>query len=209
MTRSGFLAVLLCAVALASPAEARDMNGKFGLGYSQTLGGVSGIHLKYFVKDFVLEGTIGLDLFKPSSLDVRTSVKGALGVFYNFARFEIANLGVGVRADVGWRNGKSVAASAIKACVDEGGAPADCQSKNPGSSAWQFNVEIPLVAELFFTDHFAINVQAGVLFTIVNSAQKALPQATGQMATDTAEKGFGFSFGSGSLFGSAGFTVYF
>lgn len=205
MKHSGFVAILLGAVLLAAPADARDMNGKFGLGYSQTLGGVSGIHLKYFVHDVLIEGTIGLDLFKPKDMDPRTSVKGAVGIFYNFARFEVANLGVGVRADVGWRNGEAVTAEFRKSCDASTGA--DCTKSQP--SAWQFNVEIPLLAELFFTDHFAVNVQAGVLFTIVQNQQKALPQSTGQMATDTSEKGFGFSFGGGSLFGSAGFSIYF
>ena len=209
MTRLGFAGMLLTCLAIGSSADARDMNGKFGLGYSQTMGGVSGIQFKYYVHDFVVEGTFGFDLFKPSSLDVRTGVKGAVGVIYNFARFEIANLGVGLRADIGWRNGASVAAGAIGDCVAKGGDSAECQKNNPASSVWQFNVEIPLVAELYFTDHFAINIQTGVLFTIVNSTHKALPQSTGQLATDSPEKGFGFSFGGGSLFGSAGFTVYF
>ena len=209
MTRLGIVGILLSCLAVSSSVDARDMNGKFGLGYSQTLGGVSGIQLKYYVQDFVIEGTVGFDLFKPSSLDARTGVKGAVGVVYNFARFEIANLGVGVRADIGWRNGASASAGAIRTCVDAGGTSADCQKANMGSSVWQVNVEIPLVAELYFTDHFALNVQAGLLLTIATTRQKALPQSTGQQATDSTEKGVGFSFGGGSLFGSAGFTVYF
>jgi hypothetical protein len=209
MMRLGVVGILLSCLLVGTAADARDMNGKFGIGYSQTLGGVSGIQLKYYVQDFVIEGTFGFDLFKPSSLDVRTGVKGSVGVVYNFARFEIANLGVGVRADIGWRNGASVGASLAKACVDAGGVAADCQKNNPGSSVWQFNVEIPLIAELYFTDHFAVNLSTGVLFTIATSRNKALPQSTGQQATDSTEEGFGFSFGGGSLFGSAGFSVYF
>jgi hypothetical protein len=194
------------ATAVPSPAAARDMNGKFGLGYEQTLGGVSGIHLKYHVRDFVIQGIVGFDLFKPKDLDPRTSVKGSVGLTYNFARFEIANLGVGIRADVGWRNGNAVTADARKACTAEGGTSCDTLSRG---SRWQVNLEIPLVAELFFTDHFAVSLQAGVLFTFVTEAEKALPQSTGQMSTDSQEKGFGFGFGGGSLFGAAGFTVYF
>lgn len=203
-----FLACLPLALVLLAPAttEARDMNGKFGLGYEQTLGGVSGIHLKYHVRDFVIQGIVGFDLFKPKDLDPRTAVKGSVGVVYNFARFEIANLGVGIRADLGWRNGEAVTADARKACVKEGGTSCDTLSRG---SRWQVNLEVPLVAELFFTDHFAVSLQAGVLFTFVTQAEKALPQSTGQMSSDTAEEGFGFGFGGGSLFGAAGFTVYF
>jgi hypothetical protein len=208
MSRMGLLPFLLASMALAAPAEARNMNGKFGVGYSQTLGGVSGLHLKYFVKDVLIEGTLGFDLFKPSDMDPRTSVKGAVGAFYNFARFEIANLGVGVRLDVGWRNGEAITASLRKTCLADGNDAATCKGVK-GSSAWQFNLEIPLLAEVFFTDHFALNVQAGVVFTFVTNQNKALPQELGQMSTDTQEKGFGFGFGGGSLFGSAGFTVYF
>ncbi len=208
MKRLASVAILLGALLAASPAGARNMNGKFGVGYSQTLGGVSGIQLRYFVKDFAIEGTIGLDLFKPKDMDPRTSVKGALGVVYNFARFEIANLGVGVRGDVGWRNGEAIAAGLRSKCLDKATDASTCNGIT-ADSAWQFNVEIPLVAELFFTDHLSVNLQAGVLFTIVNTKNKALPQSTGQQSTDTEEEGFGFSFGAGSLFGSAGFTVYF
>jgi hypothetical protein len=208
MSRAGLLPFLLVPLVLAAPAEARDMNGKFGLGYSQTLGGVSGLHLKYFIKDFVIEGTVGFDLFKPKDMDPRTSVKGAVGVFYNFARFEIANLGVGARVDIGWRNGEAITAFLRKTCLAGNNDAATCSALS-GGSAWQINLEVPLMAEVFFTDHFAVNIQAGVLFTFVTQQNKALPQNTGLLSTDTEEKGFGFSFGGGGLFGSAGFTVYF
>lgn len=208
MRRASLLPFLLGPLLVATPALARDMNGKFGIGYSQTLGGVSGLHVKYFVKDVLIEGTVGFDLFKPKDLDPRTAVKGAVGVFYNFARFEVANLGVGARVDVGWRNGEAVTATARASCRSDGSDAATCDAIRRGST-WQVNLEIPLLAEVFFTDHFAVNVQAGVLFTFVTQSQKALPQSTGQMASDTGEEGFGFGFGGGSLFGSAGFSVYF
>lgn len=195
--------LLLCAV----PATARDMNGKFGVGYDQSLGGVSGLNLKYHVGNIGIWGTLGFDLFKPAESDPRTAVRFAVAALYDFARFEVVNLGVGIRADVGWRNGEAVTADRRKAAGCATGTV--CPLVQEGGSIWQVNLEIPLVAEVFFTDHFALHVATGLTFTILMTEDVALPQETGRLSTDTKEKGFGFGIGNGSLFGSAGFTVYF
>lgn len=206
--RRRFLPIALFCLGLAAPgaARARDMNGKFGLGYEQTLGGVSGIHLKYHVRDFVIQGVLGFDIFKPTDSDPRTAVRGALGVAYHFARFEVVNLGIGIRGDVGWRNGEAVTAAARSECRDQGGSDCDTR-KEP--SAWEFNLEIPLLAEVFFTDHFALSLQTGVLFQFVTKSRVALQAPSSGPVTDGREKGFGFGFGGGGLFASMGFTVYF
>lgn len=207
MTRIVRLALPLLILGVAVPVAARDMNGKFGVGYDQSLGGVSGLNLKYHVGNVGIWGTLGFDLFKPAESDPRTAVRFAVAVLYDFARFEIVNLGVGLRADVGWRNGEAVTADRRKAAGCTAGTA--CPLVTKADSLWQVNLEIPLVAEIFFTDHFALHVATGLTFTILTTDDVALPQDTGRLSTGTKEKGFGFGIGNGSLFGSAGFTVYF
>lgn len=200
--------VLVLALVLAStPALARDMNGKFGIGYDQSLGGVSGLNLKYHIGNVGIWGTLGFDLFKPAESDPRTAVRFAVAALYDFARFEVVNLGVGIRANVGWRNGEAVTADRRKAAGCQAGAA--CPLVTKAGSLWQVNIEVPLVAEVFFSDHFALHLATGLTFTILTTNDVALKQETGRLSTDTKEKGFGFGIGNGSLFGAAGFTVYF
>lgn len=209
------LPVILAGLALARPAAAKDMNGKFGVGYTQSLGGVSGLNLRYFVGDVQVEGTVGFDLFQPSKsavdLGTWTSVKGSVGALYYFARSDQANLGTGLRVDLGWRSREAVGGEAAGECAAGDGNEA-CQrdAMARASSAWQVNIEVPLQAEFFFTDHFALGLATGLLFTIITQEGQA-PLATGtkSLAADTKKKGFGFSLGSGSLFGTASFTYYF
>jgi hypothetical protein len=207
MRRIGLLVVMLVLFA-QFPAAARDMNGKFGVGYEQSLGGVSGLEVRYFISDFAISGIVGFDLFKPSNSDPRTAVQFAVGTIYNFARFEIVNLGIGVRAGAGWKNGDAVTAERKRDAGCKGSDP--CPVVQPAGNVWQVNVEIPLMAELFFTDHFSIHLATGILFTILTHESTVMKQTgTGGVVPESGEKGFGFGIGNGSLFGSAGFTVYF
>ncbi len=200
--------VVLAAFAPASSA-AKDMSGKFGIGFDQSLGGVSGINFKYFMGDFSLWVTPGVDLFAPKDGDTAVALNIALAGIYNFARSEQANFGAGLRVDFGYRN---------KAAGD----------------TWQVNLEIPLVAEFFFTDHFALHLSTAIVLQIIPDTGPALSAPTAASltkngssstvttvvtsadgktqtitTTTTGRQGIGFSFGSGSLVGSAGFTYYF
>ncbi|HHW96328.1 MAG: hypothetical protein ACOX51_00405 [Myxococcota bacterium] len=198
---------LVMAISIPMSVDARDMNGKFGIGYDQSLGGVSGLSLKYHLGNFVLWGTLGFDLFKPTESDPRTAVRFALAGLYDFARFEKVNLGVGVKLDVGWKNGAAITAERRDAAGCEPGA--SCPVVESAKNTWQVNIELPLVAEVFLTDHFSIHLVTGITFNILTSKDVVLTQNTGRLSTDTKEKGFGFGVGNGSLFGAAGFSVYF
>ncbi|NOZ00354.1 MAG: hypothetical protein GXP54_00495 [Deltaproteobacteria bacterium] len=207
-----FIAVMSTAVVVSMPASARDMNGKFGLGFDQTLAGVSGISAKYWIGDFAIRGILGIDFVVPRSGGTKTGVNFALGMIYNFARSEAANLGIGVMADLGYRNAASTG----------------------GDSVIQVNVEVPLTAEVFVTDHFSFHISVGIAIAIIPQAGTALgdarpktdskgntitdaqgnvisyqgnPSATGEAAGENDK--VGVHIGSGSLFGNIGFTYYF
>jgi hypothetical protein len=210
----GIVAVAIAA--LAAPASAKDMNGKFGVGFDQSIGGVSGVNLKYFIGDFSIWLTPGVDLFAVKDGDTAVAFGVALGGIYNFARSDAANLGAGLRVDFGYRN---------KAAGD----------------TWQVGIEVPLVAEYFFTDHFALHFSTAIVIQIVPGSGPALhaptPGGLGDQAssstttmhcvpddpadpskgstcttTGTASKGnegVGFSLGAAGIAGSLGFTFYF
>jgi len=184
---SGFLAVL--AVLVASSASAKDMSGKFGVGYDQSLGGVSGLDLAYFIGDIKVTGTISFEMFAPKKGDNPTAFAAAIGGLYNIARSEQANLGVGLKIDLGFKN---------KAAM--GGT----------DSSFQVNIEVPIVAEYFFSDFFSIHAGTGLLFVIVPEKGCALnvPNSPNNV-TNNGAQGFGFGIGNGSLIGNAGFSFYF
>jgi len=205
----GTVAALAAVVALALPASAKDMGGKFGVGVDQTLGGVTGLELKYFIGDFAVSLEPGFDIWAPDQGDTAFGLNIAIGGVYYFARSDQANLGFGAKVNMGYRNGAAMS------------------TDKKADASFQANIELPLVMEYFFTDHFAFHVATGLLFAIVpekGAALHAPGQTTGIVkskpgessgapaaagAPSSSPKGFGFSFGGGSLVTSAGFTFYF
>lgn len=173
---------------LSGTAMAKDLNGKFGLGYNQYLGGAQGLAVKYWIGDIGINAAIGLDFVKPDSGDSSMGFDFALGGVYNFARSDQANLGVGLIVDLGFKNK---------------------QAMGGGDSSFQFNFEIPLAFEYFFSDHFAVNLATGLVIAYIpkNGSTLSAKNATGVGAG--APKDLGIHFGAGSLFGTAGFTFYF
>lgn len=203
------LFVVIITTALALPVLGKDMNGKFGVGIDQSMGGVSGINLKYFLGDFSIWLTPGLDLFAIKDGDTAVALDVALGGIYNFARSEVANLGAGLRVDFGYRN------------------------KTAGDT-WQVGVEVPLVGEYFFSDHFAIHFSAAMVVHIVPETGPALrPPTPSGLVNDissgaalkctpvgndgslrcvqekASKQGVGFSIGAAGIASSVGFTFYF
>lgn len=201
--------IATCIYLLTSAADARDMNQKFGIGYDQSMGGVSGLNLKYNIKNFNISATVGFDIFKPTDSDPRTAVRFAVGAAYNFARFKSVNMGIGIRVNAGWKNSTAINAERRDAlnCADGDACPGLVTS----SDVWQVNIEVPLTAEVFLTDHFALTVSTGFVVTIVTEDEVVLPGSgdNPSMAMNTEKSGYGFSLGMGSLFASAGFMVYF
>lgn len=99
------LTVLCTALALAlvaSSVSAKDMRGRFGVGYEAGLGGANGIALSYWFTD-----ALGIDLdfgLGYEKGDGRLAFQTALGIRYNIARAKDVNLGVGLRVNFGFWN---------------------------------------------------------------------------------------------------------
>ncbi len=181
---SALLATVATMTLLATTASAKDTDGKFGLGYDQSLGGVSGLTARYWIGDIGIQGILGVDFVKPDAGDSKMAFLFGLGAIYNFAKSEHANLGVGLNIDLGYAN----------------------KGYMKGDASFQFNVAIPLRFEYFFSDAFAINLATGLTVAIIPEKGRVLGDAQ-NIASD--KKDLGFRFGAGSLFGNAGFTYYF
>lgn len=189
MKRILTIAVLVLGLTIPAITRAKDMNGKFGLGLDASTGGVSGLGFRYFVGNLKLDLTLGVNAFIPSGAgSTKIGFYAAPGLIYEFVRATSANLGIGLKANMGYQN---KAAS--------GGT----------GSAFEANIEIPLEVEYFFSRHFAMNFSVSILFDIVSSKGRTLNNSGASGQGIPAVKGFGISFGAGSLVAGAGFTFYF
>jgi hypothetical protein len=180
MKRSlGILAVLLALTLSAGAALAKDMGGKKGLGYESTLGGVRGIDFLYYLNDHMaLEGVLGLEYVSVSSASPMKFMF-APGFRFNFLRAKDANVGIGVRANIGYAN-----------------------EDYAGKSTTHFNLEAPLILEYFLSNNFSIHTEVGLLVDFVPKDFDVL--GTGNPKDSTALK-----LGVPSLGGGLGATFYF
>jgi hypothetical protein len=70
--RAALFVALLCLCCMSPPAAAKDMNGKLGVGLEQSLGGVTGIALRYWPgAAFGIVGVVGVDIISVKEEDRR------------------------------------------------------------------------------------------------------------------------------------------
>lgn len=204
--RTVMLGLLAATFLVAPEAQSKDMNGKFGLGFTQTLGGVSGIGARYWAtRRWGIEAVVGVSLLDVDRIRVSTDIMVAVGVLYGLIQHRSANLSIGLRADIGIRARPSVARSrtvVVGDAVDTEGGPA-----GPADTTVQLNLEIPLLVEYFFSDSFSIHMAFGLLAVIVPDDGLVLETDGPGSASD--EIDFGFGIGAGGVLGTAGFTFYF
>ncbi len=180
------IALAMSLLLASAAASAKDMRGRFGLGYDQSLGGASGLALTYWVTHALgIDLIMGLDLVSPDEGDNQVAFNTAFGVRYNIARARDVNLGIGLRGSMGFLN----------------------KAATGGDSIFQFNLDIPLIVEYFFSKHFAISLATGITMQIVPEDGNALTAQNTLLGTtrDT----FSVSFFNGGFFGTAGFRFYF
>ena len=186
MTKKLASALFLCVLlATSGPALAKDMGGKFGVGFNQSLtSGVSGLAFNYWAGNLKLGGLVGMNFFFPDTGDTVTAVQLGIQALYALARSTDANLNFGLRVNLG--------------IADAGSPPVG--APDPGTTVGvQF--DIPVEGEYFLSDHFSFYGHVGLTLTIVGS--------DGNPLSPGAQKGVGFGVGQGGFSGGAGFNFYF
>jgi hypothetical protein len=195
------LCVLACLLG-AAPAAAREVSGKWGLGYESTLtalgtSGISGSVAPVSASGLafrIYSGHLGLEAVGGGAFrsvpngKAETRAFVALGVLYNVFRSPSANLAAGVRGVVGLLN---------NLVTDE--LDASGQRIQHAGTSLGVTVEMPLRAEYFFSDNFAISGAVGPVLEFNRSDANPL----------TGGSAFGLDIFRGGFSGGVGFTVYF
>lgn len=190
----------------APEAHAKDMNGKFGIGFVQTLGGVSGFGLKYWItRDIGIELDFGLAI-RDSDFAQSTAFLGAIGIYYALVQHRHVNLLVGLRGDIGFRTNPAGFNQTVKV-LDAINNQEASTTLEVGATPVQFNIELPLIVEYYFSDSFSVNLAMGFVVIIVPDSGPILP-SDGLLGVNVSDKVI-FGIGAGGLLGSAGFTFYF
>jgi hypothetical protein len=192
-------ALLAIATLGAAPAaQAKDLQGRFGVGIEQSLAGVTGATVRYWPTqtlgiNAIIGARIVIGTSSGGSKDLATTLDAALGVVYNLARSLNANLGLGARVGVGYW---SKTASRL------------ISGDDTASDNVQVNIEAPqIVLEFFLSDSFSFSVATGVIWDIVPAAGPTLdvPGDEGLAKPDTLV----INLGPGSITGSLGIVYYF
>jgi len=201
MTLAQWTAVpLLVASLLLSPhADAKNLQGRLGLGLEQSISGISGLTVRYWSGEKLgLHATVGGGLaagLGEEADEVGTSIGVSAGVIYNVARALHTNLGFGIRAAIGMRD------EALRNALDTSG-----DTTRTGDDI-QFNIEVPLVIEYFLSESFSVSVSSGFLIAFI-PAEGAVLNHKGN-AGSTIPKTIGVAIGAGSITGSLGAVFYF
>jgi hypothetical protein len=193
--RTAALAATLTALCLCAPAHAKDMNGKLGVGLEQSLGGVTGIALRYWPgAAFGIVGVVGVDIISIKEEDRRglaTTFTGSVGFAYNFARSLHANLSAGARLALGYQSKRA----------------AQLVEPLRTGSILQVIVEIPVALEFFLSDNFSVGVATGLMFVFVPKDGAAL-DGKGHGETKI-PRSIGIGIGSGAITGTLSAVYYF
>jgi len=190
--------VLAAAVLLtATPALAKDLNGRFGVGGVRSALGQQGFAFKYWIGHLGVQALVGAQRLmakrewtdaEGNTLkgdDVTQAVEAGIRVMFNAARAKDVNLYVG--------GGIGVANLSTE--------PAD---SSDGTSAMEVGVELLLGAEYFLSNHFSIQAEVGIPFRFPGEDGPAMVGGNPPMQSE----GLGFTVGQLAAWG-AGFNFYF
>ncbi len=185
------LAIMVLAAALAPTAHAREMDGRFGIGIEQSLGGASGLAIRYFTgESLAIQATLGVDMTIVSG-DISAGVAASAGLAFQLARSEHAHLSVGARLTVGYR---SLDAFQI---IDPTATESDVHVA----------IELPIGLEVWLADNFSVGAATGILINIVPEGGSQL-DSTG-VGSDAPPGSVGIGIGAGSVTGTLFILYYF
>lgn len=184
-----------------SEADAKNMQGKLGLGYQQALSGVRGLALSYWAGEkLAVDALVGAEFLVDRDDKSSTNVDWGLGLRYRLLSRRQANLSIGLKV-TGVYASKLTTVTQV---TDAGGG--STQTSKTSNNLLQFAIEAPLDVEFFFSDSFSINIGAGLLLMIVPE-EGSLINGTG-LGVTTEPGSMGIGIGAGGVFGMAGFTFY-
>jgi len=213
---------------ISASAEGSGLRGTFGVGAVRTLSGLTGINARYFVLEQLSVGlNFGLGTFSfaendPASTDV---CPGPDCRFEN--RRTIASYGLGVEALYFLRMGNPAGQLPFRADFGVGGRFTYFQGINTADvednldDPTEFDIEIPLIIQMRFGDHFVLSPEFGLNFIIVPGSREdgdinpgtlkpALPLSPADRVGPGAGPGFGVQITNGvGLFGGASMHYYF
>ena len=191
MTRALVIICALAGLLQTAPAAAKEMDGRLGIGLEQSLGGASGLALRYFTSDgLALAATLGVDIVIVDG-DVSAGVAASAGFMAQLARSEHAHLSVGARLTIGYRS-----LDAFK-IIDPTATDSDLH----------LAIEIPLGLEVWLADNLSVGAQTGILINIVpgGGAQLHSDGAGGNAPAGSV----GIGIGAGSVTGTLFILYYF
>jgi len=191
----GALVALAALTATAAPARAKNMDGRFGLGLEQSLGGATGIAVRYFASEVLCIGaTLGVDVAivdQGSSTDVSAGVEASAGVAFHLARGQHAHFSVGLRTTIGYRS-----LDALR-LIDPEATAGDVQ----------IAIELPLALEVWLADNLSVGAATGILVNFVPSGGA---QLDGDGAgTNVPPGSIGIGIGAGSVTATLSVLYYF
>jgi hypothetical protein len=212
-----------------SGSSGGELQGRFGLGAIRTISGLTGVNARYFVLDQLSIGLnmgIGTWTYKendPASTDVCPGPDCRLEETRT-----VATLGMGLEALYFVKLGNPAGQLPFYADFGLGGRFTYFQGinnadvNNNHDDPTEVDIEIPLVLQLRFGDHFVLSPEFGAIFIIVPGSREDGDVNPGTFKPDTSlgpndgiggpysGPGFGFRLGNGvGLFGGASMHYYF
>jgi hypothetical protein len=204
LKKRGTVWVLLACLLLSAPVAAKNMHGKFGVGYQRTMLSAQGLSFTYWATPMLaMSYLMGAGFVLDAHNDNTTVLLASGGIRYVLAGTKFANLSVGGRLDLGWATKLTLA------------DPSAAGGFKDASNVTQWGVEVPIEVEYFLSDAFSFNLATGMTFAIYpdgTSRQSAMLDTAGlgsPVAADPDGNSKGVGLGVGGLFGHAGFTFYF
>lgn len=204
------------------------LKGTFGLGAIRTLGGLTGINARYFVMDRLSVGlNVGVGTWtyhenRPGTTDM------CPGPDCDFEDTRtVATLGLGLEALYFVKLGNPAGTLPFRADFGVGGRftyfqginATDVQDNHDDPT--EFDIEIPMVVQLRFGDHFTLSPEFGLNFIVVPGERAAGDVNPGTFKPDLvlapnlaggpySGPGFGFQITNGvGVFGGASLHYYF
>jgi hypothetical protein len=205
------------------------LQGTFGLGAIRTLGGLTGINARYFVLDRLSVGlNVGVGTWTYKENRPGTTDGPCPGPDCEFEDSRtIATLGLGLEALYFVKLGNPAGSLPFKADFGVGGRFTYLQGINATDvpdnrdDPTEFDIEIPMVVQLRFGDHFVLSPEFGLNFIIVPGDRALGDLNTGSGKPDFvigpglgggpfSGPGFGFQITNGiGVFGGASLHYYF